>query len=115
MFSEVSPPSGTRCLVGQLDAAVRAHREGRVPRHLSQEAVGIREETVAPEEYLLCLLDYRGSGLGGFCEYPVHLLLLGYVVCQREARESAMLYILYIDADRSCVGNKKAGAKSPGL
>src|SRR5918994_7326383 len=85
-------------LVGQLDAAVRGHWEGRVPRHLPQEAVGIREETVAPEEDLLCLLDYRGSGFGGLCEHRVYLPLLGHVVRQREARDPAMLHILYVDA-----------------
>src|SRR5919112_2008987 len=95
-------------LVGQLDAAVRGHREGRVPRHLPQEAVGVRKETVAPEEDLLCLPDDRGSGFGGFCEYRVHLPLLSHVVGQREAREPTMLYILYIDA---CVGGERRPRK----
>jgi hypothetical protein len=62
-FWEVSI-SARRCLVGQLDTAVRAHREGRVPRYLPQKAVWVREETVAPKEDLLCLLDYRCPGLG---------------------------------------------------
>src|SRR5918994_3669007 len=81
-------------LVGQLDAAVRSHREGRVPRHLPQEAVGVREETVAPEEDLLRLLDYRCSGSGCFCKYRVHLPFFCHVVRQREARESAVLYVV---------------------
>src|SRR5215203_2203700 len=88
--------SATWCLAGQLDAAVCAHREGRVPRHLPQVAVGISEESVAPEEDLLCLLDYRRSRLGSFCEYLIHLPLLGHVVRQRDARELAVLYIVYI-------------------
>src|SRR5918998_3674474 len=91
-------------LVGQLDAAVRGHREGRVPRHLPKEAVGIREETVAPEEDLLCLLDYRSSGFCGFCEYRVDVLLLGHVVREREARKSAMIDIVYINP---CVGSER--------
>src|SRR5918998_1597963 len=73
-FPEVSV-SATGCLAGQLDAAVRAHREGRVPRHLPQKAVGVGEETVAPEEDLLRLLDYRRSCLGRLREYRVHLPL----------------------------------------
>src|SRR5215208_5630482 len=81
----------TWCLVGQLDAAVGSHREGRVPRHLPQVALGISEESVAPEKDLLCLLDYRGSSLGSFCEYCIHLPLLGHVVRKRDARELAVL------------------------
>src|SRR5215213_4235676 len=96
-FSEVSI-CARRCLVGQLDAAVRGHREGRVPRHLPQEALGVRKEPVASEEDLLCLLDYRCPRLGGFSKYRVHLPFLGHVVSQREPRESAVLYIVYIDA-----------------
>src|SRR5215217_497150 len=94
-FSEVCI-SATWCLVGQLDAAVCSHRERRVPRHLPQVALGISEETMAPEEDLLCLLDYRGSSLGSFCEYRIHLPLLSHVVRQRDAREPAVLYIVYI-------------------
>src|SRR5215208_1807238 len=90
--SEVSD-SATRCLAGQLDAAVGSHREGRVPRHFPQDALGISEETVAPEEDLLCLLDYRGSRLGSFCEYFIHLPLLSHVVRQRDAREPAVLHM----------------------
>src|ERR671917_677949 len=96
-FSELSVCT-TRCLVGQLDAAVRSHREGRVPRHLPQVAVGVSEETVAPEEDLLCLLDYSCPGSCGFCEYRVHLPLLGHVVRERDAREPAALYIVWIQA-----------------
>src|SRR5215212_654476 len=102
-LSEVSV-CARRCLAGQLDAAVRSHREGRVPRHFPQEAVGVREDTVASEEDLVRLLDYRGSGLGGFRKYRVHLLLLSHVVRQREAREPAVLYVVYIDA---CVGSER--------
>src|SRR5215216_6331737 len=102
-FSEVSI-CARRCLVGQLDAAVRGHREGRVPRHLPQEALGVREETMAPEEDLLCLLDYCGPSFGRFSEYRVHLLLLGHVVREREARQPAVLYLVYIDA---CVGGER--------
>src|SRR5215212_7240310 len=92
-FSEVCI-SATWCLVGQLDTAVGSHREGRVPRHFPQEALGISEETVAPEEDLLCLLDYRGSRLGSFCEYCIHLPLLSHVVRERDAREPAVLHII---------------------
>src|SRR5215208_2820316 len=102
-FSEVCI-SATWCLVGQLDTAVRRYREGRVPRHLPNEALGISEETVAPEEDLLCLFDYRGSSLGGFRKYRVHLLLLSHVVRQREAREPTAFYIVYIDV---CVGSER--------
>src|ERR687894_1544674 len=97
-------PTATRCLVRQLDAAVSAQWEGRVPRHLPQETVGVCEETVASKEDLLCLLDNCGSGLGCFFEYRVHLLLLSYIVRQREAREPAVFYILYFDA---CVGSER--------
>src|SRR5829696_4452414 len=91
-FTEVSD-SATRCLVGQLDTAVGSHREGRVPRHFPQDALGISEETVAPEEDLLCLLDYRGSSLGSFCEYLIHLPLFSHIVRQRDTREPAVLHI----------------------
>src|SRR5215218_8017034 len=94
-FSEVCI-SATWCLVGQLDAAVLSHREGRVPRHLPQVAVGISEETVASEEDLLRLLDYHGSSLGSFCEYRIHLPLLSHVVRQRDTREPSVLYIVNI-------------------
>ena len=50
--------SARKCLVRQLDTAVGSHGEGRVPRHFPQVALRISEETVAPEEDLLCLLDY---------------------------------------------------------
>jgi hypothetical protein len=86
--------SATWFLVGQLDTALLSHREGRAPRHLPQVAVRIRKESVAPEEDLLSLLDYHGSGLGGSCEYRVHLPLIGHVVRQRDAREPAVLYIV---------------------
>ena len=46
---------------------------------------------MAPEENLLCLLDYRSSGLGGLCKYQVDTLLLGYVMRQREACQPAVL------------------------
>src|ERR671910_3800315 len=91
--SEVSN-SATSCLVGQFDAAVGSHREGRVPRHFPQDALRISEETVAPEEDLLCLLDYRGSSLGSFCEYRIHLLLLSHIVRQRDACEPTVLHIV---------------------
>jgi len=54
-------------------------------------ALGISEETIAPEDDLLCLLDYRGSRLASFCEYRIHLPLLSHVVRQREAREPNVL------------------------
>src|SRR5215208_3115670 len=93
VLSEASH-SATRCLVGQLDTAVGSHREGRVPRHFPQEALRISEETVAPEEDLLCLLDYRGSRLCSISEYCINLILLGNVVRQRDAREPAVLHIV---------------------
>src|SRR5215204_5141483 len=92
VFTEVSD-STRRCLAGQLDAAVSSHWEGRVPCHFPQEALGISKETVAPEEDLLCLLDYRGSRLGSFREYLIHLPLLSHIVRQRDARELAVLHI----------------------
>jgi hypothetical protein len=46
---------------------------------------------MAPEENLLCLLDYRSSGLGGLCKYQVDTLLLGHVMRQREACQPAVL------------------------
>jgi class 3 adenylate cyclase len=49
---------------------------------------------VAPEKDLLRILDYRGFGPGGACEYRVHLPLLGHVVRQRDARVPAVLYIV---------------------
>src|SRR5829696_4454548 len=59
---------------------------------------------MAPEEDLLCFLDYRGSRLGSFCEYLIHLPLRSHVVRQRDAREPTVLYIVYIYAG---VGRKR--------
>src|SRR5215203_1277002 len=85
-------------------AEVWGYREGGIPCYLPQEAVGVCEEPVAPEEDLLCPLDYRCPGLGGFCEYRVHQFLLCHVVRKREAREPTVLYLVYIDA---CVGGER--------
>src|SRR5918998_481749 len=85
------------CLGRQLDAAVRGHREGGVPRHLPQIAVRVREEPVASEKGLLCFLDHPGPGLCGLREYRVDVLLPSHVVRQREAREGAVLHVGYIE------------------
>src|SRR5919112_1728593 len=59
---------------------------------------------MAPEEDLLCLLDYRGSSLGSFCEYFTPPPLFSHVVRKRDAREPTVLYIVYIYAG---VGRKR--------
>jgi hypothetical protein len=65
VFSEVSV-SATRYLLGQLDAAVRSHRGGRVPHHFPQVALGISEETVAPGAALFPEVTTRCIAVSAF-------------------------------------------------